>query len=45
MSQEMNSFDVINLAASQNLLPRMVKAEIIASEVNQTLVEKSGVVM
>jgi len=45
MSQQMHSFDVINLAASQSLLPRLVKAEIIVFEENQTLLEKSGVVM
>jgi len=45
MSQEMRSFDVINLAATQSFLPRLVKAEIIAFEGNQTLLEKSRVVM
>jgi len=40
-----HSFDVVNLAASQSLLPRLVKAEIIASEGSQTLLEKSRVVM
>ena len=41
----MHSFDVINLAASPSLLPRLVKAEIIVFEGNQTLLEKSRVVM
>jgi hypothetical protein len=45
MSQEMGSFDVINLAATQSLLPRLVKAEIIAFDGNQTLMEKSRVFM
>jgi hypothetical protein len=45
MSQEMHLFDVTNLAASQIILPRLVKAGIIAFEGNQTLLEKSRVVM
>ena len=45
MSQQMHSFDVINLDASQSLLPLLVKAEIIVFEGNQTLLEKSRVVM
>jgi hypothetical protein len=45
MSQEMGSFDVINLAATQSLLPRLVKAEIISFERNQTLMEKSRDIM
>jgi hypothetical protein len=40
MFQEMHSFDAINPAASQSLLPRLVKADIIAFEGNQTLLEK-----
>jgi hypothetical protein len=39
-----HSLDVVNLAALQSLLPRLVKAEIIAFEGNKIILEKSRVV-